>query len=213
VGGELVSYKKQAIQAAHDLRASHGEAADTQAEDAKLQKDLDAVDAEEQRGRGVASDHASRIEGGRGAYLFTGSIPTDAGGGDDNPGWGILVLKDGCGWKRADGDFAGAGVYRAPDGALVLVQQFPVEQCSTQIRLSVVRSARDIRDLRITVSRHLEGVCPETERGELQDEGGTLSGVRVLSRPADDPQTDGSWTESGAVVFEKGEYVLRSTGR
>jgi hypothetical protein len=96
---------------------------------------------------------------------------------------------------------------RAPDGAPVLVQKYPSDQCSAQIRFFLLRSAKDTQDFRITVSRELEGVCPMTKRAELHQDQQTLTGAQVLERDLEDGQ--GKWTQSGSVVFAKGQYVFR----
>jgi hypothetical protein len=133
----LVSLKKEAISAEAAISAyrarslaqedspstmSDEESKPGEADAAKkLEAALAAVDTEENRGNGTASDNATRIElGGDGvAYFFTGTILIEAGGG--SRGWGILVLKDGCAWKRVGGDFTADSLekLRAPSGAPV----------------------------------------------------------------------------------------------
>lgn len=176
----------------------------------KLEAALAAVDTEENRGNGTASDNATRIElGGDGvAYFFTGTILIEAGGG--SRGWGILVLKDGCAWKRVGGDFTADALekLRAPSGAPVLVQSYPVEPCDAETHLLMVQSAAEVQDLRIPAGRQ-EDFCGQTQRAELQREQGTLTGVRILSNTAEDPDQGEKWMETGSFVFERGQYIMR----
>ena len=161
----------------------------------------------------------TRIElgGGAIAYFFAGSISANAGG--YNRGWGILVAKDGCAWKRVGGGFTSDPMkeLRAPSGAHVLVQTHDGDgslyECpGGETRLFLVQSANEFHDLRIPASPE-KSSCRGAPRAELKIEEGTLTGVRILSSSADTPEGEEKWNDAGYVVFENGKYILHRASR
>ena len=148
-----------------------------------------------------------------GSHTFlTGLIPVEAGAG--SRGWGILVVKDGCAWKRVGGDFTGDALekLRAPSGAPVLVQSYPIEPCHAETHLLLVQSAAEVQELRIPAG-HQADFREQRQRAELQREQGTLTGVRILSNTADSPEVEEKWTETGYVSFDKGRYIMYQAGK
>ena len=81
----------------------------------------------------------------------------------------------------------------------------------------LVQSATEVQDLSIPgvpAANEIEGVCGRPkERAELQQEQGMLTGVRLLSSTADNPEVEPKWTQTGSIVFEKGRYVEHHAGK
>jgi hypothetical protein len=146
-----------------------------------------AIDENERCGELPERASASLFPGraGEGAMvLITVQIPTDVVDGER---WNALVTRDRSDWKDVVANLLGEGLreFHSPRGLRLFLDWGISDQCAMQ--LSVMRlDGVDLQEVfRGEESRGIEGVCELTRRLELDEDGDTLMGIRLLALAPD----------------------------